>query len=244
MPIRPLVCALVASLISASSAEASWFCRNCSERQTSSNRSRNVELGPPPKAETAAPLAISSSGLEAEIQKRIADWAAKGVTPEVTTGAAVSDGTKTVTVEVGGQTIDITITVRGSGGTAGGPGLTGDLAKDLQAAYAGDTVLSGDKAKFKDSLAAMLTSLAAKFKSNEELRLGLDPITTKEGLERMIRADLLKFVGGTNLPQTQAVIRKHLTPLLTNGATKLTPQFRTQIAAELEKIAAVLSALK
>ena len=244
MRIRPIaVCAVLASLISAASAESSWFCRKCSENQTAANRSRNVEAAPPPHAEAAAPLAISSSGLESEIQARINEWAAKGITPGVATAAAAGDGTQTVTVKVGGQTLEITITVKGSG-DAGGPAISGDLAKDLQAAYARDAVLLGDKAKFKDNLVKVFTSLATTLKSNAQIRLGNDPITNKKGLDRVIAAELLNFAGGGNLPLTQAVIRKHLSPFLTDGATALSPDVRSQIAAECEKIAAALSAVK
>lgn len=246
MRIRPIaVCLFLVSFTFVNSTSAARFCRTCSQILTSSDDgSRTPEIAPPPRVDDAAPLAISSSGLEAEIQKRISDWADQGITPGAPTDAAPAAATQTVTIQVGGQTIEITVAVKGTGGST--PTPTGDLAKDLQTAFSADTVLpKTDKARIKDNLAKAFAELAGKFKSNDEIKLGALVVADKEDVGFLVRATLRNAAGAGNLPKTQAVILRRLEPLMPrNDRTALTAQIRAQLAAAFGDIAAALDALK
>lgn len=135
--------------------------------------------------------------------------------------------------------------VTGTGGVPPPP-PTGDLVKDLQAAFSADTVAPGtDKIKIKDNLSTAFADLAAKFKSKDDILLGTLVVADREDVGFLVRATLRKFAGAGNLPKTQAIILRHLEPHMPrNDRTVLTPQIRGEIAVAFGEIAAALSALK
>lgn len=241
---------LILCLLAANSTDANGLFRRCHTCQQGTSSAKNIEAAPPRSeniqapAAQSVPLAISSSGLEAEVLKRVADWTSKGKGVSTTTTTSGGE-TKTVTVKVGDQTLEITIRVTGAG-TSGGPVPTPDLTKGLQAAFDADIVLTGsNKTTAKTNLARVYTSMAERLRASDPLVLGTDTITKKEGVHRLLKALLDTNVGG-NLPKTQAEIDRLIVNALAlkNDQTVLTTPIRADIATKLELVAAALNAVK
>lgn len=172
--------------------------------------SRNVD---PP----AAPLNISSSGLEGEVLQRIQDWADKGVTPTKT---------KTDTGKL--------------------PAPSGDLVKDLQKAFSNDTVPAKlDKGQSRDTLANLLLKVAATVKGPNEIKNNLEVVNTKGRLRGFVGKALLDGINPKALENTQNVVKQYLDRMLSiDDPTLLTPAIRADVATELEKIANAVMGLK
>ena len=221
-------------------------CHTCSPPSPGGNSPRNTEAVPPPKNDASnvpmPTLRIVSSGLEAEVVKRIAAWEQTGVT----TGGM--DGAKVVIVEVGGQKVEIRIRIIGGGVGGGGPDvkIDGDLTKTLQKAYDSDTTPAGaDKAKAKATLIGIYTELANRVRSSDTLMLGTEAVADKATLRRFKLKAIDDLLGRLPLENTQEVIDTYLDKVLPrNDKAKLTAAIRTNVADEFAKVAAALSAVK
>lgn len=240
--------AVLISLLAGSGADAHGLFRRCRTCQASTGGKAPGKQTQPPASERIAPpaapltLNIASSGLEAEVQKRVKDWAGKGIKPQTSSTETATKSIKVI-IDIDGQKFEGTLTLKGAGGKEPVVIVPGDLTKTLQSAFDGDAVVApADKGKVKENLFIACKRLAASMDGSGPLKLTSDTI---EGVRLLKNAEFNNAAGAKNLPQTRAAIDQHLSTFLPKGdKTALTPQSRKTLAAEFEKIAQALSAVK